>query len=53
MYKSKMIEDGDCFDVIYTDFSKAFDSVLCERLFAKLKSLGIKGDMRNWSKAFL
>ena len=50
---SKMIEEGDCFDVIYTDFSKAFDSVPHERLFLKLQSLGIKGDILNWIKSFL
>ena len=50
---SKMIEEGDCFDVIYTDFSKAFDSVPHERLFLKLESLGVKGDILNWIKSFL
>ena len=50
---TKMMEDGDCFDVIYTDFSKAFDSVPHERLFLKLESLGIKGDILNWIKSFL
>ena len=50
---TKMIEDGDCFDVIYTDFSKAFDSVPHERLFLKMESLGIKGDILFWIKSFL
>ena len=50
---TKMIEDGDCFDVIYTDFSKAFDSVPHERLFLKMESLGIKGDILKWIKSFL
>ena len=44
---TNMIENGMCFDVIYTDFSKAFDSVPHERLFIKLESLGIKGDILN------
>ena len=34
---SKMIEEGQPFDVIYTDFSKAFDSVAHQRLLCKLE----------------
>ena len=47
------IEYGECFDVIYTDFSKAFDSVPHERLLVKLKSIGIEGDILFWIKSFL
>ena len=50
---TQMIEDGVCFDVIYTDFSKAFDSVPHERLFIKMESLGIRGDILKWVKSFL
>ena len=50
---TKMIEDGVCFDAIYTDFSKAFDSVPHERLFVKMEALRIKGDILNWVKSFL
>ena len=39
-----MIENGVAFDVIYTDFAKAFDSVAHERLLLKLENIGIKGD---------
>ena len=38
-----MIEKGESLDVIYTDFSKTFDSVAHERLTVKMESLGIKG----------
>ena len=34
-------EDGDGVDVIYTDFTKAFDSVPRRRLLNKMKDLGI------------
>ena len=48
-----MIENGKSFDVIYTDFSKAFDSVAHNRLLQKLESIGISGDLLNWIKSFL
>ena len=38
---TSMIEKGEAFEVIYTDFSKAFDSVAYERLFQKLVKIGI------------
>ena len=50
---TKILKEGKCFDVIYTDFSKAFDSVPQERLFLKMESLGIKGDILKWVKSFL
>ena len=48
-----MMEIGATFDVIYTDFAKAFDSVAHERLLKKLNSIGIKGDLLKWIKSFL
>ena len=48
-----MLENGDAIDVIYTDFSKAFDSVPHQRLLRKMKSLGIIGDALGWVKGFL
>ena len=50
---TEMIEEGDAIDVIYTDFSKAFDSVPHQRLLRKMKSLGIIGDTLGWVKGFL
>ena len=50
---TKFIERGECFDVIYTDFCKAFDSVPHERLLIKLKSIGIGGDILFWITSFL
>ena len=50
---TRMIESGQDFDVIYTDFAKAFDSVAHERLFVKLRNIGIEGDLLNWIRTFL
>ena len=50
---TRRLESSKAFDVIYTDFSKAFDSVPHERLFLKLEAMGIKGDVLYWIKSFL
>ena len=50
---TKRLEHNRAFDVIYTDFSKAFDSVPHERLFVKLQAIGIRGEVLRWIKSFL
>ena len=50
---TEMLDDGDTVDVIYTDFSKAFDSVPHKRLLNKMKDLGIDGKILDWVKGFL
>ena len=40
-------------DVIYLDFSKAFDTVPHQRLINKLKTYGIDGNILNWIASFL
>ena len=40
-------------DIIYMDFSKAFDSVAHQRLLFKLAHYGINGYIKNWIEAFL
>ena len=52
-YFSKMVENGDCIDVIYLDFSKAFDTVPLQRLINKLKAYGIKNNILFWMESFL
>jgi len=47
------IELGYNIDIIYTDFAKAFDSVPHNRLLVKLESIGIRGEVLQWIKAFL
>ena len=52
-YVTQTIEEGCRVDVIYTDFSKAFDSVTHEFLVHKLSSLGIHGNLLSWCKSYL
>ena len=48
-----MLEDGDCVDVAYLDFRKAFDLVSHKHLLLKLQNHGINGQVLKWVKAFL
>ena len=45
--------DGKCFDVIYLDFSKAFDVVCHKRLMIKLEAIGIRGKVIEWLKDWI
>jgi hypothetical protein len=38
--------------VIYIDFIKAFDTVSHTKLFAKLSSYGIQGELLAWLRCF-
>lgn len=40
-------------DVAYIDFKRAFDSVVHSKLYLKLKSLGINGNLLHWICDFL
>jgi len=40
-------------DVIYIDFSRAFDSVVHSKLLVKLETFGICGKLLSWINAFL
>ena len=50
---TKWIDLGIPWDTIYTDFSKAFDSVPHKRLLNKLHAYGIRGNLLQWIKNFL
>jgi len=45
---TEIIENGDCFDVMYMEFSKAFDTVSHQRLIRKLAAYGINGKLLRW-----
>jgi hypothetical protein len=40
-------------DIVYTNFSKAFDSIVPSKLLLKLELYGICGQLLNWIKHFL
>ena len=50
---TSILDDKDCVDVAYLDFSKAFDLVSHKHLLLKLQKHGINGQIGNWIKAFL
>ena len=46
------LQNGVPVDVVYLDFSKAFDSVPHQRLLVKLRAYGIQGKLLYWIEAF-
>ena len=50
---TKWMDEGKAFDIVYLDFSKAFDKVCHRRLIEKLKKIGIGGKILNWLKNWL
>ena len=50
---TRWLDKGLPWDAIYTDFSKAFDSVPHERLLKKAEAYGIRGNLLNWIRSFL
>ena len=48
-----LLQDGIPIDVVYLDFTKAFDSVLHKHHLVKLQAHGITGKLLNWIKVFL
>ena len=50
---TRLIDQHNKVDIIYLDFSKAFDSVPHERLLVKLESYRITGNVLQWIRHFL
>ena len=50
---TKILDEGDCIDVAYLDFRKAFDLVSHWHLLYKMSKYGISGQVLEWVKAFL
>eukprot|EP00061_Rhincodon_typus_P013987 g40720.t1 len=49
----KRINEGRAMDMIYMDFSKAFDKVPHARLVHKIRSNGIPGELAIWIQNWL
>ncbi len=50
---TKSMDSGDTVDLVFLDFSKAFDSVNHLFLIQKLKAYGINDNIVNWIESFL
>ena len=50
---TEFFDNGTPVDILYLDFSKAFDKVPHRRLLAKVETLGIKGDLLKWIDSWL
>ena len=48
-----MVDKGEGCDILYLDYSKAFDTVPHERLLKKPEAVGITGKILNWIGNFL
>ena len=47
------VDNGKSNDIIYLDFSKAFDKVPHERLLKKVAAHGIRGNLLKWIRSWL
>jgi len=47
------LDNGKPVDIIYLDFAKAFDKVPYQRLFKKLRSHDIRGEISLWIESWL
>ena len=50
---TRELDRGNCMDVVYLDFAKAFDKVPHRRLLSKLEAHGIKGNVLEWIDSWL
>ena len=50
---TKALSDGESLDVIYLDFSRAFDTVSIPKLLTKCERMGIGGPFLSWLESFL
>ena len=52
-FVTKRVDEGEAVDVVYLDFSKAFDKISHKKLIQKLKAHGVKGVILDWIEDWL
>ena len=50
---TRAVDEGNCVDVVFLDFAKAFNKVPHQRLLVQLRRHGIKGRLLNWISEWL
>ena len=50
---TKKVDNGEAVDVVYLDFSKAFDKISHKKMMQKLKAHGVHGVILNWIEDWL
>ncbi len=53
LQEQRLLDEGHTMDLVYLDFTKAFDSVKNRFLLAKLKSSGIDAALLNGIKSYM
>ena len=48
-----LIDEGKPVDIVYLDFSKAFDKVPFQRLLKKIDAAGVRGNVKKWISEWL
>ncbi|KAL0879152.1 hypothetical protein ABMA27_002946 [Loxostege sticticalis] len=52
-YLTEAMDSGSQVDVVYTDYSKAFDRIQHNLLLRKLQRIGISGDLLRWFSSYI
>jgi hypothetical protein len=50
---TKVLDEGQPFDVVFLDFAKAFDKVPREKLLEKLRAKRVRGKTLQWIRQWL
>ena len=50
---TRLVDEGHSVDIVFCDFSKAFDKVPHQRLLTKMQAHGIQGKLLKWVEEWL